>query len=83
MADRIQVRRDTKANWDEVNPILAAGELGFEMDNNRLKVGNGVSSWSALPYVTETDWSVIIDKITELETNYKSLEERVTALESA
>lgn len=81
MADRIQIRRDTKANWEEVNPILAAGELGFELDNNKLKVGNGVSAWLSLPYITETDWSSVLTQIEELETKIQTLEERVTTLE--
>lgn len=74
MADRIQIRRDTKANWEEINPILAAGEFGFEIDNNRLKCGNGVNAWNTLPYITEADIAVIVDRI-------KKLEERVNALE--
>ena len=52
MADRIQIRRDTKARWADLNPILAAGEMGFEIDNNRLKIGNGITAWSSLPYLS-------------------------------
>ena len=81
MADRIQVRRDTKANWEDVNPILAVGELGFEVDNNRLKIGNGVSAWKTLPYITETDWSTIITQIDDLTKKVASLEERIQELE--
>jgi hypothetical protein len=47
---RIQVRRDTGANWTSVNPTLANGELGFEQDRQRLKVGDGNTEWSSLPY---------------------------------
>ena len=50
MANRIQIRRDTSANWLSVNPILAQGELGYELDTGRLKVGNGTLTWSALSY---------------------------------
>lgn len=48
----IQLRRDTAANWAAVNPVLAAGEAGYETDNRQLKIGDGVSQWAALPYVS-------------------------------
>lgn len=47
---RIQLRRDTAANWTAANPILAAGEAGFETDTNRIKVGNGTTRWNSLQY---------------------------------
>lgn len=74
MADRIQVRRDTKANWEDVNPVLAAGEFGFEIDNNRLKCGNGVNAWKTLPYITETDLLPIAERITNIERRLSALE---------
>jgi Major tropism determinant N-terminal domain len=52
MADIIQIRRDTAANWTSVDPILANGEMGLETDTVRIKWGNGVSVWSALAYFT-------------------------------
>lgn len=79
MADRIQIRRDTKINWEQENPVLATGEMGFEIDNNRLKVGNGVNAWNVLPYITETDLSVIINKVTDLESRVEALENANTA----
>lgn len=82
MADRIQIRRDTKAKWADLNPILAAGEMGFEIDNNRLKIGNGITAWNSLPYVTETDWSTIITQIDTLTQKLDALEARVQKLEA-
>ena len=38
MANRIQLRRDGAQQWANVNPILAQGELGIEIDTSRLKV---------------------------------------------
>lgn len=75
MADRIQIRRDTKANWEDVNPVLAAGEFGFEIDTNKLKCGNGVNAWTALPYVIEADMSLVIERIDKLEERIAKLEE--------
>ena len=82
MADRIQIRRDTKAKWADLNPILASGEMGFEIDNNRLKIGNGITAWNSLPYVTETDWSTIITQIDTLTQKLDALEARVQELEA-
>lgn len=50
MANRIQFRRDTAANWESINPILMSGELGLETDTRFCKIGNGVDNWNDLPY---------------------------------
>lgn len=50
MANKIQYRRDSAANWGSANPVLAAGEPAFETGSKKFKVGDGVSAWNALPY---------------------------------
>ena len=50
MSDRVQFRRDTKARWKEVNPILMEGEIGLEIDTNNIKMGDGVHAWNELEY---------------------------------
>lgn len=52
MADRIQFRRDTSANWASVNPILSQGELGLDLTTLQYKIGDGSTAWNSLPYVT-------------------------------
>lgn len=47
---RIQVRRGTASQWTSANPVLEAGEIGFESDTNLFKFGNGDDAWSLLPY---------------------------------
>lgn len=54
MATRMQQRRGTAAQWTSANPILAAGEIGFETDTGQFKIGNGSSAWSALSYFKDT-----------------------------
>jgi hypothetical protein len=54
MATRMQQRRGTAEQWTAANPILAAGEIGFETDTNKFKMGNGSSAWSALQYFANT-----------------------------
>ena len=51
MATLIQIRRDTQANWTTNNPVLALGELAYSTDQQKLKVGDGSSSWSTLDYI--------------------------------
>ncbi|MBO00973.1 MAG: hypothetical protein CL438_09980, partial [Acidimicrobiaceae bacterium] len=52
MADRIQIRRDTAANWTSANPTLTQGELGLETDTGKLKAGDGSTAWTSLSYYT-------------------------------
>lgn len=47
----IQQRRDLKAEWESVNPTLWEGEVGWETDTGRGKIGDGVTDWMALPYL--------------------------------
>lgn len=46
-----KLKRGTAARWAEVNPILEQGEPGFVYDQNRLKIGDGVTPWNSLPYI--------------------------------
>jgi hypothetical protein len=48
MATRMQQRRGTAAEWTNVNPVLAAGEIGFETDTGQFKIGDGTNTWSDL-----------------------------------
>jgi hypothetical protein len=50
MATRMQQRRGSAAQWTAANPVLAAGEIGFETDTSKFKMGNGTSTWSQLVY---------------------------------
>jgi hypothetical protein len=48
MAIRIQLRRDTAANWASSNPVLRAGEVGIETDTLKFKIGNGSAAWNSI-----------------------------------
>jgi hypothetical protein len=50
---KFQLRRATSSNWTVVNPILKAGEPGFESDSYKLKIGDGVNTWATLPYLSK------------------------------
>lgn len=47
---KIQLRRGTKTEWEESNPILANGELVIETDTKLAKVGDGSAGYVNLPY---------------------------------
>jgi hypothetical protein len=53
----VKVRRGTASQWTTANPILALGEMGYETDSLKHKYGDGVSTWTALPYGNTTDLS--------------------------
>jgi hypothetical protein len=50
MATKIQVRRGTKVQWENNNPTLDSGEIGFETDTGKFKIGNGSTAWNSLEY---------------------------------
>jgi len=56
---QIQVRRSVSGpstvtgTWAQVNPILAAGEIGLETDTGKFKIGDGSTLWNALGYSTD------------------------------
>ena len=52
MANKIQLRRDTTANWNNVNPILADGEPGLDITTNQVKYGDGANAWVDLSYAS-------------------------------
>jgi hypothetical protein len=55
MAIRIQVRRGTATQWSTADPILAAGEIGFETNTGKFKIGVGSpTTWSGLDYFLDS-----------------------------
>lgn len=48
---KFQLRRATSSAWISTNPILQAGEPGFDTTNNCLKIGDGVTPWNSLSYL--------------------------------
>ena len=58
MATRMQQRRGTATQWTTANPTLNAGEIGWESDTNKFKIGDGTNGWSALDYFADVDSTV-------------------------
>lgn len=62
---RVQMKRDTSANWTSNNPVLLQGEIiivDTDAGEVRFKVGNGTSTYTQLPYTDEA----IISKMLSL-----------------
>ena len=53
----IRPRRDTTANWEIYNPILADKEMAFEVvatgEPVKMKIGDGYTAWTSLPYAVD------------------------------
>jgi hypothetical protein len=58
----IQLRRDTSANWELADPILAAGEVGFDSTENKIKIGDGTSTWDELDYASGGSGSITVSE---------------------
>ena len=62
MATRMQQRRGTAAQWISTNsgngPILNAGEIGYETDTNKFKIGDGTNHWINLDYFIDASSTV-------------------------
>lgn len=49
---RMIQRRDTASNWSSANPVLEAGEFGYDTTNKVIKIGDGTTRWNALQAIT-------------------------------
>lgn len=56
----IQLRGGTSDNLKNANPILVCRELMIEIDTGRVKAGDGIHSWTELPYVSAPRNSVSV-----------------------
>jgi hypothetical protein len=62
MAIRIQIRRSTAAQWVSADPALSPGEIGFETDTNKFKIGtNGTTVWTDLNYANASTDGYMLD----------------------
>lgn len=53
MTAKIQLRRDTSTNWNAATPpTLDVGEIGYDTTLKQIKIGDGSSNWTALPWLT-------------------------------
>jgi|TARA_R110000772_G_scaffold8692_1_gene28786 hypothetical protein len=67
--DRVQIRRDTSDLWEKRNPILFEGEIGYDINLNKLKIGNGRHSWNSLAFLDISNIS-LVDYRSSFDDNY-------------
>ena len=72
-------RRGTAAEWTAANPVLSIGEIGFETDSYRFKIGNGSALWADLPYFSDAQ-SVIESLLDSAPSSLDTLNELAAAL---
>jgi hypothetical protein len=70
-----KIRRGDSSVWMSNNPTLADGELGFELDTGRLKIGRDALEWNALPYIDDK----LIEEILNIKSNAEVLGETIAA----
>lgn len=96
MAVRIQMRRGTSSEWNDADPILNEGEIGYNSTLGQIKVGDGSTIWSELTYLaTETELNTslegyiaisekgAIDGVAELDSNKNVLTRESVIFEGA
>tara|TARA_R110002153_G_scaffold64818_1_gene173571 strand:+ start:1282 stop:2478 length:1197 start_codon:yes stop_codon:yes gene_type:complete len=49
---KLQIKRDTAADFQTANTVLADGEFSLETDTGKMKVGNGSTAYNDLQFVT-------------------------------
>lgn len=54
MATKVKIRRDTLNNWMTYNPILELSEQAYVRDTGKMKIGDGVKTFSELDYFDPT-----------------------------
>lgn len=48
-----RLRRGNKEMWQKNNPILEYGEPGYSLDEQILKIGDGLTAWKDLKAINE------------------------------
>jgi hypothetical protein len=78
MTTRMQQRRGTAAQWTAGNPVLASGEIGFETDTTKFKIGNGTTAWNSLVhYASATELAALVDGAPAMLNTLKELSEAI------
>jgi hypothetical protein len=55
----LTLRKGTASQWSSTNPILSAGEIGYDSTNIMIKIGDGISTWNQLSYIKHNTADII------------------------
>ena len=68
---RIISRNDISSNWEDINPILLKGEIGIEIDTNKIKIGDRNYYIDLLLFNIKYNCYVVVElKVTEFKVEY-------------
>lgn len=76
----IKFRRGSTKSWRATKTVLEAGQPGFDKNKNKIKVGDGKSSWSELPYASGLSSEEILNSETEAKKRYANDKEDKTII---
>jgi len=80
---QITVRKDTNDNWVANNPILAAGEIGYIIEDKQFFVGDGTTAYQDLTdanYIVH--WNDFVSALNSFDSRFTSIESNVSTLQS-
>lgn len=67
LSTTFKIRRGQSSAFAKNNPILQAGEPGYELDTHKLKIGDGATAWNDLPYIAhDSEEAISSEKIQSL-----------------
>jgi hypothetical protein len=66
-----------QSKWSGVNPVLAQGEMGYEIDSNRVKIGDGLTAWNSLPYASNSPEEEFHDGVSGIGVDFPNDEIRI------
>lgn len=62
----IQFRRGKAIEWTNKDPLLDAGEPGYEENTGKFKIGDGIRTWNNLPYANSVGLDGLFATVEEL-----------------
>ena len=77
----------TSDEWGKLDPIIEDGEIGYNKTINKIKIGDGKSKWSELPFVIgELDFKNLYSKYIKIDnivgTNSTNIQEALDEIYS-
>jgi hypothetical protein len=63
---RIQLKRGTASQWTAANTVLFTGEIGYETDTAKFKIGDGSTAWNSLGYSNANLGSASLDALSDV-----------------
>jgi hypothetical protein len=82
MAVRIQMRRGTTTQWNNADPTLNEGEIGYNTTLGAFKIGDGSTIWSELDYY-QTAASITPQEINAIDISEKGAANGVAELDAS